>query len=225
MKKQIKIAILGAFNYTYNTHHAVNFALNHAIDFLDIQCDYYWIKYNQFSELTEQQKDEFNGFWLGPKPFLFPDLIHPIIQELLAKNKTVLITDEAFKQFIETIAFTYNISNTQQKIISENTLHENSIFERLELTPISSALQQLYENFDNQELTSSKYSIYPQFVDQIKQEVLDIDAVNQFNEPIVFSLKNQKFFVATSFCPQISSTIDKPHPIIYTFLKATCLKK
>jgi CTP synthase (UTP-ammonia lyase) len=35
-----------------------------------------------------------------------------------------------------------------------------------------------------------------------------------------FSLKNHPFFVALSYYPQVTSTRDLPHPVIYTFVKA-----
>ena len=57
--------------------------------------------------------------------------------------------------------------------------------------------------------------------DIVGSEILDIEAYNQFEEAEIVSLKNHAFFVACGFCPQISSTREVPHPIIYTFLKAS----
>jgi CTP synthase (UTP-ammonia lyase) len=54
----------------------------------------------------------------------------------------------------------------------------------------------------------------------LTQEIIDIEAYNQFEEPEVISLKKHDFFVACNFCPQISSTREIPHPLIYTFIKA-----
>jgi CTP synthase (UTP-ammonia lyase) len=35
----IKIAIIGDYNFTFNTHHAVNLAIDHASHFLEIEID------------------------------------------------------------------------------------------------------------------------------------------------------------------------------------------
>jgi CTP synthase (UTP-ammonia lyase) len=50
--------------------------------------------------------------------------------------------------------------------------------------------------------------------------LIDIEGFNQFEEPEIISLKNHDFFVACGFCPQISSTRELPHPLVYTFIKA-----
>ena len=44
MSDGLKIAIIGDYNFTYNSHQATNLALDHASDFLDLGVDYYWIK-------------------------------------------------------------------------------------------------------------------------------------------------------------------------------------
>jgi len=56
-------------------------------------------------------------------------------------------------------------------------------------------------------------------VDQLELGLVDIEAVNHFDDPEIISLRKNDFFVSCAFCPQISSTRDIPHPIIYTFLK------
>jgi CTP synthase (UTP-ammonia lyase) len=44
MSDGLKIAIIGDYNFTYNSHQATNLALDHASDFLELGVDYYWIK-------------------------------------------------------------------------------------------------------------------------------------------------------------------------------------
>jgi CTP synthase (UTP-ammonia lyase) len=78
----------------------------------------------------------------------------------------------------------------------------------------------LYENHSTTELTSSRYSMYPQLIENLILELIDIEAYNQFEDPEVISLKNHSFFLACGYCPQISSTREIPHPLIYTFIKA-----
>jgi CTP synthase (UTP-ammonia lyase) len=62
--------------------------------------------------------------------------------------------------------------------------------------------------------------LYPQLIQGLTSEIIDIEAFNQFEEPEVLSLKNHPFFLACGYCPQISSTREIPHPLIYTFIKA-----
>jgi CTP synthase (UTP-ammonia lyase) len=56
-------------------------------------------------------------------------------------------------------------------------------------------------------------------LEQLVGQFIDVEAVNQFEDPEIISLRKHPFFLATSFCPQISSTRDLPHPLVYTFIK------
>ena len=50
--------------------------------------------------------------------------------------------------------------------------------------------------------------------------IIQIEAYNEFEDVEIVSLNNKNFFVVCGYCPQISSTRDIPHPLIYTFIKA-----
>lgn len=63
--QQLKIGIIGDFNFTYNTHHATNLALDHAGRFLEIELSYYWIKINEVLAMKANQLSSFDGFWLA----------------------------------------------------------------------------------------------------------------------------------------------------------------
>jgi CTP synthase (UTP-ammonia lyase) len=135
-----------------------------------------------------------------------------------------LITGESFKGFIEVLIQLYNLHNSGEKLISDNLVSGNS-FEKITIIPESKDYIQLYDNFSNIELSSSRYSLYPQLISSLKNEIIEIEAWNQFEEPEIVSLQRHPFFVACSFCPQISSTREIPHPLIYTLLKSILLKK
>ncbi|HRO75869.1 MAG TPA: hypothetical protein PLP27_06965 [Crocinitomicaceae bacterium] len=222
MNKKIKIAVIGDFNYTYNTHHATNLAIGHASDFLEIDCDFYWIKALQFSELKQVELKKYDAFWVSPGPYKDNSSVDVVIQELINQQKPVLITGEAFANFIEVIASVHQMNPLEMKIISEN-LVKNNHFERIEIVPNSFQLREIYKRHSRTELTANRYSLYPKFLNKLNDSVLDIEAYNQFNDPEIVSLKNKNFFVASACCPQISSMRDIPHPLIYTFLKATFL--
>jgi CTP synthase (UTP-ammonia lyase) len=69
-------------------------------------------------------------------------------------------------------------------------------------------------------LSATRYSLYPKLIQELSGSWIDIEALNQFEDPEIFSMKEKMFFVACAFYPQVSSTRDIPHPIIYTFLKS-----
>ena len=218
MSEALKIAIIGDYNFTFNAHHATNLSLDHSSEFLDVELNYYWIKISEALKHKEGYFNQYDGIWIAPGPIENPFYLNGIFKKIANKNIPVLITGEGFKIFLEYLITQNQLLSQQEKLISENLISGSS-FERITIEPRSKTFHQLYENFNNVELSSSRYSLYPQLVEQLELGLVDIEAVNQFEDPEIISLRKSDFFVSCAFCPQISSTRDIPHPIIYTFLK------
>lgn len=218
MNQSIKIAIVGDYNFTYNSHHATNLAIDHSAQFLEIEVSYYWIKLSEFIKFRPQQFEEYDGIWIAPGPIKNPFFLHGILKEILGKNLPTLITGEGYRTLFEVLIQMYQLNQRGEKLISDN-LVEGEQFEKLYIAPHSSEFIKLYENYSNVELTASRYSLYPQLISALTSDIADVEAYNQFEDPEIISLKNHDFFVSCGFCPQISSTREIPHPIIYTFMK------
>lgn len=219
--QSLKIGIIGDYNFTFNSHHATNLAIDHAANFLDIEISYYWIKLSEVLDFRAQQFNQYDGFWIAPGPIRNEFFLHGILREILSRPIPTLITGEGYRTFIDALINTYQLNKGSEKLISDN-LVEGQQFEQIVITPHSKEFQVLYENHSKVELTSSRYSLYPKLIQSLQDDIIDIEAYNQFEDPEIISLKNHSFFVACSFCPQISSTREIPHPMIYTFMKA-CL--
>lgn len=219
MSQSIKIAIVGDYNFTYNSHHATNLAIDHSAQFLDIDVSYYWVKLNEVVRFRPQQFLQYDGILVAPGPIRNPFFLHGIIKNILSKSTPTLITGAGYKTFLEVLINTYQLNNKNEKLISEN-LVDGEQFEKIIITPHSKAFIQLYENYSNVELTATRFSLYPQLISQLENNIADMEAFNQFEDPEVISLQNHPFFLGCGFCPQISSTREIPHPIIYTFMKA-----
>jgi len=223
MSQSLKIAIIGDYNFTYNSHQATNLAIDHSARFLDIDINYYWIKIGEAINYKAQGFEQFDGILIGPGPHANIFFLNGIIRTLSALSIPVLLTGESMRSLIEVLINTYQLNPNGEKLISENLVDGNT-FERIQVVPASKAFIQLYENHSTLELTSSRYSLYPQLIRSMVDELVDVEAYNQFEEPEVLSLKNHDFFVACAYCPQVSSTREIPHPLIYTFIKAALSK-
>jgi CTP synthase (UTP-ammonia lyase) len=221
MGLSLKIAIIGDYNFTYNSHQATNLALDHSSRFLDVELSYYWIKINEAAQIKIQLFEQYDGIWIAPGPFNNPFFLNGILDTILQLNIPVLLTGESFKNLIEVLVSRNQLNPNNEKLISDN-LVDGQQFERLTIVPHSKEFLQIYQNHNTIELTSSRYSMYPQLIQQLENKLIDIEAYNQFEEPEVISLKSHSFFLACGCCPQISSTRDIAHPLIYTFMKA-CL--
>jgi CTP synthase (UTP-ammonia lyase) len=218
MSDALKIAIIGDYNFTFNAHHATNLSLDHSSEFLEFEVNYYWIKISEALKHKEVYFDKFDGIWVAPGPIENAFFLNGVFKKIANKKIPVLITGEGFKVFLEYLITQNKLVPNQGKLVSENLVSGNS-FERITIEPKSKAFKKLYQNFNTVELTSSRFSLYPQLVDQLESGLVDVEAVNHFNDPEVISLRQHEFFLSCAFCPQISSTRDIPHPIIYTFLK------
>jgi CTP synthase (UTP-ammonia lyase) len=221
MSLGLKIAIIGDYNFTYNSHQATNLALDHSARFLDLEISYYWIKINEAAQIKIQLFEQYDGIWIAPGPYKNSFFLNGIIDTVLKLKIPVLLTGESFKSLIEVLVNKNQLNPNGEKLISDN-LVDGQQFERLTIVPHSKEFLQIYENHNNIELTSSRYSLYPQLITQLENKLIDVEAYNQFEEPEVISLKDHVFFLACSCCPQISSTREIAHPLIYTFMKA-CL--
>ncbi|MFM7758844.1 MAG: hypothetical protein ACKO6J_07915 [Crocinitomicaceae bacterium] len=218
MNDSLKIAIIGDYNFTYNSHHATNLSLDHSADFLEVEVNYYWIKINEAVQYKPIYFDQFDGIWIAPGPYQNVFFLNGIFRLFIDQKIPILVTGDAYRLFIEYLINLHQLNPHGEKLISEN-LVAGANFERVSIVPKTKTFERLYENFSNVELTSSRFSLYPQLLNQMKEAFIDVEATNQFDDPEILSLSNHPFFLACSFCPQISSTRDIPHPIIYTFLK------
>ncbi|MFM7636866.1 MAG: hypothetical protein ACKO5W_03260 [Crocinitomicaceae bacterium] len=218
MNDSLKIAIIGDYNFTYNSHHATNLSLDHSADFLEVEVNYYWIKINEAVQYKPIYFDQFDGIWIAPGPYQNVFFLNGIFRLFIDQKIPILVTGDAYRLFIEYLINLHQLNPYGEKLISEN-LVAGANFERVSIVPKTKTFERLYENFSNVELTSSRFSLYPQLLNQMKEAFIDVEATNQFDDPEILSLSNHPFFLACSFCPQISSTRDIPHPIIYTFLK------
>ena len=219
MRSSLKVAIIGDYNFTYNSHQATNLALDHAARFLEIEINYYWIKINEAAQIKIQLFEQYDGIWIAPGPYKNSFFLSGIIDTVIQLNIPVFLTGESFRTLIEVLVNRNQLNPNGEKLISDN-LVEGQQFERLTLVPHSKELIQIYKHHNNIELTSSRYSLYPQLIRQLENKLIDIEAFNQFEEPEVISLKEHLFFLACGCCPQISSTREIAHPLIYTFIKA-----
>jgi CTP synthase (UTP-ammonia lyase) len=221
-QQHLKIAIIGDYNFTYNSHQATNLSIDHASRFLDVELSYYWIKINEAAQHKLSYYDQFDGIWIAPGPFQNSFFLNGVIRSLMTTGTPVLLTGESLRNFIEVLINVYQLNAQGEKLISDNLIEGNH-FERIALIPQSKQFVELYENHSTVELASSRYSLYPQLISALQTTYVDIEAYNQFDEPEILSLKNHPFFVVCSFCPQVSSTREIPHPLINTFVHTAML--
>jgi CTP synthase (UTP-ammonia lyase) len=216
MNQTLKIAIVGDYNFTYYSHQATNLSLDHTALFLDVDINYYWIRMSEIATMKKEKLAQYDGFWIAPGEISNHFYLNGLLNLLSNKTTPVLITGEGFKTFVESF---FNNDSTKVKAISEN-LVKGEVFEKIQIIPHSNDFIKLFEYHLGHELTSSRFSIYPQVLTELIEKHIDIEAFNQYEDPEIISLKNHPFYLACGYTPQVTSTREMPHPLIYTFIKA-----
>lgn len=216
----LKIAVIGEFNFTFNSHHATNLAIDHAARFLEEEISYYWVKIEEAAYFKMESFEKYDGVWIAPGPFKNIFFLNSILDTLIRLNIPTLVTGEGFRSLVEVLISEHNLNPNKEKLISDNLVDGNQ-FESVQIVPHSNEMIALYENHSHVELTSSRYSLYPRLIESLTNGIVDVEAYNQLEELEIISLAKHPFFIAMGNCPQISSTREIPHPIIYTFMKAS----
>jgi CTP synthase (UTP-ammonia lyase) len=90
---------------------------------------------------------------------------------------------------------------------------------RIRLSPDSHAFR-IYRRPEIEEEYTCNYELDPSLQDRIERAGLQIVGVAENGEARIVELPLHRFFLSTLFLPQLSSTADKPHPLITAYLEA-----
>ncbi len=217
MDSALRIAIIGDYNFAYNSHNATNLALQHVENFLDQRINSYWLNEKECCEKITGFMADYDGFFLAPGPYRQPFYVTSILKSLRDAKVPVIGTGECFKLLIENFFTSRGLDLQRERIMSENLVAGNQ-FTEIKLDRFSSEFEKLYMSRGNVEYSSSRFSVLPQYSDMLAEE-FEICARNQYFDPEILKAKSHPFFLFTMFCPQIISTQDIPHPLMIYFVK------
>lgn len=79
---------------------------------------------------------------------------------------------------------------------------------------------QIYQNEAVTEQFRCNYGLNPHYRAEMSRSELRVAGVDLEDEVRMVELPRHRFFVATLFLPQLSSTPETPHPLILAYLQA-----
>jgi CTP synthase (UTP-ammonia lyase) len=106
-----------------------------------------------------------------------------------------------------------------QLVISKLVCSLAGSTETVTLAPGSLA-QRVYGKTEAVEQFACNYGLNPAYREQISRGELKIAGTGPEGEVRVVELSEHRFFIATLFLPQLSSTAESPHPLLLAYLKA-----
>jgi len=66
------------------------------------------------------------------------------------------------------------------------------------------------------------YGLSPRYQAAFEGSPLQVSGTDESGEVRIVELPTHRFFVATLFLPQLTSSAEKPHPLIVAYLRAAC---
>jgi CTP synthase (UTP-ammonia lyase) len=238
----VRIGILGDFNSEFRSHHATNESLQHAAHKLSMEVASEWISTPSLTTFgAEKILEGFDGLWASPgSPYKsFAGMLKGI-QFARRRDWPFLGTCGGFQYAL--IEFARNVLGITDADSAEN----NSGSKNIVIYPIACAvpdrngapklsgmvpdirlrpgsyLQSFYGK--DKEIVSEEYfcnfEVNPEYEWATMEAGFPVVARGAEGEIRAIESPVHRFFIATLFQPQLSSTETTPHPIILAFVQA-----
>jgi CTP synthase (UTP-ammonia lyase) len=239
----VRIGILGDFNADFRSHHATNDALQHAARKLNMDMHSEWIPTPSLAKPgAEKTLESFDGLWASPgSPYKSFDGMLKGIEFARRRDWPFLGTCGGFQYaFIE---FARNVLHIADADSAEN----NSASKNIIIYPVACAVPerngnapklsgvipeirlrpgsylQTYYGKDNEVVTEEffcNFEINPDFEWTTMEAGFPVVARGPQGEIRAIESPTHRFYLATLFQPQLSSTEKNPHPLVLAFVQA-----
>jgi CTP synthase (UTP-ammonia lyase) len=237
----VRIGILGDFNAEFRSHPATNEALQHAAHKLKIEVESEWLPTSSLAVPGASKKlESFDGLWASPgSPYKSFEGMLKGIEFARRRDWPFLGTCGGFQYaFIE---FARNVLRIPDADSAENDSGSKNIIvypvtcavpggkgkalsgaiPEIRLRP-GSYLQTFYGK-DKETVTEEffcDFEINPDFEWAAMEAGFPVVARGPQGEIRAIESPTHRFYLATLFQPQLSSTEKKPHPIVLAFVQA-----
>jgi CTP synthase (UTP-ammonia lyase) len=111
------------------------------------------------------------------------------------------------------------VPNASNLFISKLSCSLVGITQQVKIRP-GTVVHQICQTEAVTEQFRCNYGLNPKYRDEISQSGLRVAGIDSEGEVRIVELSQHRFFVATLFLPQLSSTPETPHPLIMAYLKA-----
>ena len=231
----IRVGVIGDYNGR-PTHLATDEALNHCAAALGTSVDITWLATEPLTE-TDIHKimSAYDAFWCAPgSPYKSIDGALRAICYAREGGHPFIGTCGGFQHVV--LEYARNVLGFVDAQHAEYDPYASNLF----ITPLSCSpfgqTMQVYL-----EPGSSAYAYYSAAtaeeeyrcnfgLDEARQRLLHegglrVVATDQDGEARILELPEHRFFMATLFVPQMTSTPEQPHPLVSAFLKAALAKR
>ena len=237
----VRVGIVGDFDRGKHSHWATEAALFHAAARLGVRVEPCWVPTPSVSQSdADRVLSSFHGIWGAPgSPYASTSGILSAIEHARARNVPYLGTCGGCQYAL--IEFSRNVLGVQDADTAEN----DSGSENVVITPVhcstpgnapvgvprlagpgvarpqaGTVLEAVCGPGELAEEYFCSFELNPAFVSRWLEAGLVIAALGADGEVRAVELPDSRFFLATLFQPQLSSSYERPHPIVEAFLRA-----
>ncbi|SHJ00704.1 CTP synthase C-terminal region-related (seleno)protein [Propionispora hippei] len=227
----IKVGIIGDFDEAKPSHEATNKALQHCAKYLHLDLECKWLPTITLEGDIKKDICDFDAFWCAPgSPYRsFKGAINAI-RFARENNYPFIGTCGGFQHAI--MEYAQNVLGMAEVNHEEYNPDASTFF----ISALSCSLlettrkiylkegtksQEIYGQTEIEERYNCNFGLNGCFQDTFDKSGLHVAGVDSNGEVRIFELSPHRFYVATLFQPQLSSTPETPHKLIVEYLLET----
>lgn len=227
MCSAIKLGIIGDYDGR-PSHLATEEAVKHCAARLDLVAEWDWIPTDSLENGADDKLTRYDGLWCAPgSPYRSMNGAINAIQFAREHNYPFIGTCGGFQHAV--IEYGRNVLLIEKlQDLSFDLYQPNDYITALSCSLIGQTRQitldrtsYLYDIY-GEEVIIEKYNcsfgLNQSFQVLLNSNGFRVVGTDEENEARIMVIENNDFFVATLFQPQLSSTYEKPHPLIIDYL-------
>jgi len=230
MKKKLLVGIIGDFQPTYETHTMTNLSLHHSADRLGVDVEIKWLLTPTLEGNIDGKMKQLDALICAPgSPYKsYNGALNGI--RYARENDVPFIgtcggCQHAIVEFARNVMGIKDAEHAEEHpdagnlFVTPLTCSLVGIIEEVKILPRTRA-SKVYGVKSTMEKFYCNYGLNPKRRGDIEKSGLHVSGVDNGREVRILELPKARFYFATLFVPQTTSTPDHPHSMITGFLKA-----
>lgn len=225
----VRVAVVGEYRPDHETHPATTAAISHAAERARYRAEVKWIDTVSIA-VSPEVLGEYHGIWIAPgSPYRSLDGALHSITLARTGGAPLFGTCAGFQHIV--LEYARNVLGRGEAQHAEYEPDADSLF----VTPLTCSLAgqsfsvQLCDNSRSRDAYGTdaaieryycNFGLNPEYRDDLLRAGLSITGVDDEGEARIVELSDHPFFMGTLFVPQVSSTFERPHPLVVAFVEA-----
>ena len=224
MPKKLLVGVIGDFRPTYDTHMMTNLAFRHSADSLGVKVEVEWLPTPTLDGDVDAKLGRFDAFLCAPgSPYKSSEGALNGIRFARENDRPFVGTCGGCQHAI--IEFARNVMGIKDAEHAEEHPDASNLF----VTPLTCSLvgkveevkvlvgtraSKVYGTPTIKEKFYCNYGLNPTRRNDVEKAGFSVSGLDSGGEVRILELSNARFFFATLFVPQATSTPERPHPMI-----------